>query len=94
MAENGFELGIPDELEAGVYANFVTVWHTAYEFTLDFAVALAGTDDALATPYRLVTRVRLPVTLAFEAIRTLNDEMTAYEREYGEIRPPEPGEGR
>jgi hypothetical protein len=35
--------------------------------------------------------VRLPVTLAFEAIRTLNDEMTAYEQEYGEIKPPEPG---
>ena len=33
-----FNLQVPPELEGGVYANFLGVWHTGYEFTLDFAV--------------------------------------------------------
>jgi hypothetical protein len=29
---------VPEEWKVGVYANEVNVWHTPYEFTLDFAV--------------------------------------------------------
>ena len=32
-----FQIAVPPELEGGVYANFLTAWHTAYEFTLDFS---------------------------------------------------------
>jgi hypothetical protein len=31
-----FQILVPPELEGGVYANFVAVWHSAYEFTIDF----------------------------------------------------------
>ena len=37
-ARPSFALQVPDALEGGVYSNLVTVWHTPYEFTLDFAV--------------------------------------------------------
>jgi hypothetical protein len=33
-----FEVQIPPEQEGGAYANFLSVWHTGHEFTLDFAV--------------------------------------------------------
>jgi hypothetical protein len=39
-------------------------------------------------PCRVVSRVRIPVTLIFDLIRTLNDNMTVYENVFGEIRPP------
>ena len=37
-ARPSFALQVPDALEGGVYSNLVAVWHTPYEFTLDFAV--------------------------------------------------------
>ena len=39
------EIDVPPELEAGAYANFLWTWHTAHEFTLDFA-ALVGEGRA------------------------------------------------
>jgi hypothetical protein len=53
----------------------------------DSADGLAD-DDGDGTVL-VVARVRLPVALIFDVIRTLNDTMTEYEREFGEIRPPE-----
>lgn len=29
-----FDSEMPDELQAGAYANLLNVWHTPYEFTL------------------------------------------------------------
>jgi hypothetical protein len=31
-----FRLYLPADLESGAYANFLAVWHTVHEFTLDF----------------------------------------------------------
>ena len=93
-----FDLYIPEELEPGVYANVLTTWHTAHEFTLDFAALQpprVSDEDEVVIPCRVVTRVKLPATVVFEVIRTLNQEMTGYEREFGEIRNPERrGEGQ
>ncbi len=33
-----FDFVMPPEWEVGVYANIVNVWHSPYEFTLDWAV--------------------------------------------------------
>jgi len=87
-----FDLYIPEELEPGVYANVLTTWHTAHEFTLDFAALQpprVSDEDGVVIPCRVVTRVKLSATVVFEMIRTLNQEMTGYEREFGEIRNPE-----
>jgi hypothetical protein len=94
-----FQIMVPPELEGGVYANFLSSWHTPYEFTLDFAATQPPQvpDDPLAPiaiPCRVVTRVKIPVTLVFDVIRALNEVMTGYESQFGEIRPPgAPGEG-
>ena len=91
-----FAIDLPDELEGGAYANVLAAWHSAYEFTLDFAstgpVRPRNPADATAgfeVPCRIVSRVKIPVPLVFDVIRTLNEEMTKYEAEFGEIRRPE-----
>ena len=92
-----FQSEVPPELEGGSYANYLTVWHSPYEFTLDFAATqIPATDpDDPELPVeircRTVARVRIPVTLLFDVIRALNNEMTSYEQQFGEIR--RPGEG-
>ena len=90
-----FEIQLPPELESGVYANFLGVWHTAHEFTLDFAqVQPAQMDDPddpaspVTLPARVVARVKIPVTVVFDVIRALNENMTRYEQAFGEIRRP------
>lgn len=91
-----FAIDLPAELEGGVYANVLAAWHSAYEFTLDFASTgpVQPRDEAdpaagYEVPCRIVTRVKIPVPLVFDVIRTLNEEMTKYEAEFGEIRRPE-----
>jgi hypothetical protein len=86
-----YELHIPPPLKAGVYSNHVMIWHTPYEFTVDFIVAesVRDTDEGPKIPCQLVSRVKIPVALMFDVIRRLNTEMTSYELIYGEIVRPE-----
>ena len=89
------EFDIPEGLSAGVYANALLIWHTAHEFTLDFGVfqRRAASNDEEKPPVRLVSRVRMPVTLILDVLRALNVAMTQYERRFGEIRQPEERNG-
>jgi hypothetical protein len=87
-----FDIIAPPELEAGVYANFLSVWHSPHEFTLDFAV----TQPALETdtpglqrvPCRVVARVKVPATVVFDMIRAMNENLTRYEGKFGVVRRP------
>ena len=90
-----FELRVPPEVEAGVYSNLLAVWHTAYEFTLDFAVTEPGqpSEAGVKVPCRVVSRVKIPVTLIFEVLKALNANMTQYEGTYGVIQAPEAQDG-
>ena len=90
------KLDVPPELEGGTYANVLNVWHTPYEFTLDFGVMQqvvepedADADAPVQVPVRVVSRVRIPVALLFEVLKALNTNMTGYESTFGSIRPPE-----
>jgi hypothetical protein len=82
-----FEVRVPGELVGGVYAHALAAWSTAHEFTLDYAVA---EEEPAGEPVtlRVVARIRVPVTMMFEMLRTLNDSLTQYERRFGEIRRP------
>lgn len=88
---------VPPEQEVGAYAETVAVWHTPYDFIIDFAtIQLAQLTDPndpnseLIVPARVVSRVRIPPGLVFDLIRTINARMEAYEAEWGEIKAPEP----
>ena len=91
-----FQIQVPNELEPGVYANFLSVWHTAYEFTLDFGVTQPpqidqdDPDAPVRVDCRVVSRVKIPVTVLFDVLRALNENMTRYEQVFGEIKRPEP----
>jgi hypothetical protein len=76
----------PGPLIGGVYANSLAVWHSPYEFTLDFCVY--DGSDADVAHFVGIARVRIPVGTVFEVMRKLNESMTGYEGQYGEIRPP------
>jgi hypothetical protein len=87
---------VPDEWRVGLYANNVNVWHTPYEFTLDFAVSelpqLTDPEDldgGLTVPNSVVARIRIPVGLVFDVIRAVNANMEQYEAAWGEIKRPE-----
>jgi hypothetical protein len=93
-----FSLQVPDDLTAGAYSNLVAVWHTPYEFTLDFAVtqpAQVMTDDTgtrqSVTPARVVSRVKIPPAAVFELMQALSKNERLYEERFGPIQQPAPG---
>ena len=93
-----FEMSISENDVIGVYSNFLGVWHTAHEFTLDFAVtqpAMAGADEqgnsVTRVPCQVVARVRVPPTVLFDFLRTINDNLSTYESNFGSIQRPDSG---
>lgn len=91
----GFQFNVPPEWEGGVYANMLSVYHSAYEFTFDWAVTQVpqpadpeNPAEAYVVPCTVTARVRVPATLIFDVLRAINGDMTAYEQEWGEIRSP------
>lgn len=89
-----FEIQVPDELREGAYANFLSVWHTQHDFTLDFAVTdqpvpvdpLEG--GGVSVPCRVVSRIRIPATVAEDVLRALAQNVTDFENVVGRIRKP------
>ena len=96
-ARPSFALQVPDALEGGVYSNLVAVWHTPYEFTLDFAVMLPtqmvtppdGGEPVRVTPARVVSRVKIPPATVFELMQALSQNEHHYIENIGPI--PRPG---
>ena len=69
-----FQVEVPPELQAGVYANFLGVWHSAYEFTLDFGTTLPAQpgdsedeQSPMVVPCQVTARIKIPVALIFNA---------------------------
>jgi len=93
-SDQSFAFQLPDDMTGGVYSNVVAVWHTPYEFTLDFAVMLpaqqvASSEGKSPTPCRVVSRVKLPPAVVFELMRALSVNERLYEERIGPI--PRPG---
>lgn len=85
------QLEVPDALAGGVYSNLVGVWHTAYEFTLDFAVMMPAQLDEHGTPTvpaRVVARIKMPPAQIFELMQALSMNENKYEANFGRIHRP------
>jgi hypothetical protein len=80
--EDEYELEVPRELEAGVYADRLTSWLTPHQFVLDFGTS--ATDEALIA----TARVRIPASAALDVVHSLQECIREYELEFGEIRRP------
>jgi hypothetical protein len=94
--EPRFQVEIGPDVEIGVYANFVSIWHDAETFTLDFAAVTRPpfpVEDPetgveyMQVPTRIVSRVKVPPSQVFEIMRALNVQLEAWEQETGRERP-------
>ncbi|MVU81364.1 DUF3467 domain-containing protein [Nocardia sp. ET3-3] len=86
------EVVVPESWSAGVYANGFTCWYNRTDFTLDFVVHLPTepeVDDdgrpVVRQPVRVVSRVKLPPSMIFRLMQTLNDSMSNYEQQFGPL---------
>jgi Protein of unknown function (DUF3467) len=92
-----FRIDVPPKLQGGAYANFLTVWHTGHEFTLDFSATQPPEPPSeeggpVTVPCTVVSRLRIPPTLVFEILQALNTNLAIYEGAFGEVRRPERNE--
>jgi hypothetical protein len=89
--ETRLALNLPRKHEAGVYASFAQIWHDNDGFIVDFAVPTMpptqqhdeqGRPFVLA-PAKVVSRIRMPASQAFDFMRALNAQLTMWEQERG-----------
>ena len=78
-------LNIDDDLKHGTYSNFLIVSHSPHEFTLDFCQLLPS-DGSGQVRADVVSRVKIPPTVAGKVIRALNTNLTNYEDKYGNVK--------
>lgn len=92
-------IDLPAEVEVGVYANFVSVWHDQDSFTLDFAaVTRPGVtmhDEETGQAFigigaKIAARVRIPPSQVFEIMKALEQQLSAWEIATGKLRPNDP----
>ncbi len=90
--ERRIAVTLPESVVPGVFADFVSVWHTGGAFTLDFAAMVnpgqPGVDEETGeeitvVPAQVVTRVRIAPSQVFEIMKALEQQLTSWERENG-----------
>lgn len=97
-APRQFEIEMPQEAVAGVYADFANVWHTPDVFVMDFVSLVRPPHEATdaegnavtLVPGRVVQRVRIPPEQVFELAKALTQQLEFWERETGRRNPQEP----
>ena len=79
------KLNVDDELKHGTYANFLIVSHSPHEFTMDFCQLLPG-DGSEEVHADVVSRIKIPPTVAGKVIRALNTNLNNYEDKFGNVK--------
>lgn len=85
-------LSTSPEVEAGTYADFVSVWHQPHQFVLDFStytgppqVMESEGKQVLNVPARMVARLRVRPEQIFEIMKALNQQLSRWEKEQGKL---------
>jgi Protein of unknown function (DUF3467) len=73
------QLVVGTDVQPGVYSNLVRIWHTQFEFTLDFAT-LGETPNV-----PVVARVKVPTSVIFQIASAIAQNVDMYEQKYGPI---------
>ncbi len=78
MAENTpktakIKLNFPQEIRHGVYANYLVVQNTPYEFQLNFAYLVPPQQDTAETEADVVAKINIPLNLMPGIIRALDE---------------------
>jgi hypothetical protein len=84
-----FKIEVPDDEINGRYSNFLAVWSSPHDFTLDFAVTgqptpPEGAGDPAIVPARVVARIKIPLALAQDVLQALATQVTAFETYAGQ----------
>ena len=73
-----FAISLPEEMAGGVWANFATVSHSPYEFTIDFVrLDFARREDG-HTPGNVVARVNLSPLMVSQLMEALETNWSRY----------------
>lgn len=85
-----FHIQVPPDVVNGTFADFVSVWHTPFGFTMDFAALDRPAEDAdgkMVIPANVVARMKIPANVVFQIARAIADNVRRYEDVYGAITP-------
>ncbi|MDR1392527.1 MAG: DUF3467 domain-containing protein [Bifidobacteriaceae bacterium] len=85
-SEQRIQIKLGQDMEAGVYADFVRAWHTNDAFVLDFASLIEPPhqeDGAVVLNAAVAARVRIPPAQVFELMKALEQQLSAWEKEHG-----------
>lgn len=86
-----FNIELPDDLEAGVPAEFASLWHTPTSFVIDFVVTKnppsvkekSNGERVQQVSAKVVSRIRIPPEQVFELAKALTQQLSAWESENG-----------
>lgn len=82
---NNINIELNEMVAAGVYANLALVNHSPSEFVLDFIQLMPGVQQA-----KVRSRVILAPLHAKRILTALQQNVTSYEQQFGEIKEVEP----
>jgi hypothetical protein len=71
---------VSDQQALGTYANFASIVHNFAEFIIDFGRMVPGREDV-----QVVARVVMTPVHVKQLLRALTENVTIYERNFGEI---------
>ena len=75
----GVQISVPDDMQGGVWANFASVSHSPYEFTIDFVrVDYAHPTDDGARQGQVVARVNLSPLMVTQLLEALESNWQKY----------------
>ena len=86
--KDGLNIELSEEVAQGSYSNLAIINHSPSEFVLDFIQMTPGVPKA-----KVKSRIILTPQHAKRLMKALNDNVSKYEDQHGEIQDLDPGKG-
>jgi len=86
--KDGLNIELSEEVAQGSYSNLAIINHSPSEFVLDFIQMMPGVPKA-----KVKSRIILTPQHAKRLMKALNDNVSKYEDQHGEIQDIDPGKG-
>jgi len=86
--KDGLNIELSEEVAQGSYSNLAIINHSPSEFVLDFIQMMPGVPKA-----KVKSRIILTPEHAKRLMKALNDNVSKYEDQHGEIQDLDPGKG-
>jgi hypothetical protein len=86
--KDGLNIELSEEVAQGSYSNLAIINHSPSEFVLDFIQMMPGVPKA-----KVKSRIILTPQHAKRLMKALNDNVSKFEDQHGEIQDLDPGKG-